>query len=274
MSKSADLESIADATRLLAVDIGNHQIKLGRYPSRRGDGFPHPSPVWRIPNDESAANLLPELLPAEPLLWSVATVHRRAEGWLAAWVARNRPRDRYRLLRHDDLPLAIHVAEPNRVGADRLLAAVAVNHLRSPGRPAIVVDAGTAITVDLISGEGAFEGGVILPGFRLIAKALADGTDLLPEVTFDPTAEPPPVIGKSTTDAIRSGLFWGQIGAVGELVRRMSAREISARASQSPQVFIAGGDAARLAAYLADARVVEELVLGGIWLTSVQLAGS
>jgi type III pantothenate kinase len=246
--------------RLLAVDIGNHQIKLGLFASDSG-GLPQPAQTWQVPTRQRDFDRLASLLPLDSLTWRTATVHRQAERELAAWVQSRRPGDGYRLLRNDDLPLAIHVEQPQRVGTDRLLAAVAVNRLRAPNRPAIVVDAGTAITVDLVSAAGAFEGGVILPGFRLAARALSEGTDLLPEVDDDPVSGPPPVVGKSTMAAIRSGLFWGSVGAVGELVRR-----ISDQLGAIPLVFVAGGDAERLAAYLPQVQVVPELVLAGIAL--------
>lgn len=252
---------------LLAVDIGNHQIKLGLFPGDLEDGLPQPEQIWKIPTGEASFEPLAARLPSAALAWCAATVHRQAECRLAAWVHQRRPQDRYRLLHHTDLPLAIHVEQPHRVGSDRLLAAVAVNRLRAPERPAIVIDAGTAITVDLVSAVGAFEGGVILPGFRLTARALAEGTDLLPEVDYDPAAEPPPVVGTSTAAAIRSGLFWGQVGAVRELVQRMSDQ-----LGAAPQVFVAGGDAERLAAFLPRSQVVPELVLAGIWITSSQNA--
>jgi type III pantothenate kinase len=253
--------STADTVRLLAVDIGNHQIKLGLFLGDGGQLFPRPAELWKIPTGEAVFGSLAALLPPAPLAWCAATVHRQAEQQLAAWVRQQRPRDSYRLLQSQDLPLAIHVDQPNRVGSDRLLAAVAVNRLRPPERPAIVIDAGTAITVDLVSAEGAFEGGVILPGFRLLARALAQGTDLLPEVEYAPAAEPPPVVGKSTAAAIRSGLFWGQVGAVCQLVQRMSDSLDTA-----PQIYVAGGDAERLAAFLPQAQIVPELVLAGIWI--------
>ena len=252
--------STADPVRLLAVDIGNYQIKLGLFASVSG-ALPQPAQIWKVPTGASSFEQLTSLLPPESLAWHVATVHRQAERQLAAWVQLRRPDDPYRLLKNDDLPLAIHVEQPQRVGTDRLLAAVAVNRLRASNRPAVVVDAGTAITVDVVSADGAFEGGVILPGFRLAARALSEGTDLLPEVDDDPASGPPPVVGKSTIAAIRSGLFWGQVGAVCELVRRMSDQ-----LGAVPQVFVAGGDAERLAAFLPQTQVVPELVLAGIAL--------
>jgi type III pantothenate kinase len=254
--------------RLLAVDIGNHQIKLGLFASDSGR-LPQPAQTWQVSTRQGDFDRLASLLPPESLTWRIATVHRQAERTLAAWVQARRPGDHYRRLKNDDLPLAIHVDQPQCVGTDRLLAAVAANRLRAPTRPAIVVDAGTAITVDLVSAAGAFEGGVILPGFRLAARALSEGTDLLPEVDYEPASKPPPVVGKSTMAAIRSGLFWGQVGAVGELVRRMSDQ-----LDAVPQVFVAGGDAERLAAYLPQVQVVPELVLAGIALCANCSLGS
>ena len=107
-----------------------------------------------------------------------------------------------------------------------------------------------------------FEGGIILPGFGMMARALARDTDLLPLVEGSWLDGPPAVVGKSTVGAIRSGLYWGSVGTVGELVRR-----ISSQLDQTPQLFLAGGDAARLQPYLPDAAdVVPELVLSGLAL--------
>src|SRR5205814_3927690 len=148
---------------------------------------------------------------------------------LSEWALLNRPRDDFKILTYRDLPLEVRVEFPDRVGLDRLAAAVAARFLASEGRqppdtirPAIVIDAGTAITVDLVSADGAFEGGVILPGFRLTAEALAAGTNQLPLATFTGQDQPPPVVGKHTEGAIRSGLFWGAVGAVREVIERMS----------------------------------------------------
>ena len=63
-----------------------------------------------------------------------------------------------------------------------LLAAVAANRIRTADRPAVIVDLGTAITVDLVSSDGAFQGGAILPGIEMSARALHDYTDLLPRI--------------------------------------------------------------------------------------------
>jgi type III pantothenate kinase len=103
----------------------------------------------------------------------------------------------------------------------------------------------------------------------MTARALASGTDLLPLVEQAVPVEVPPVLGKSTVGAIRSGLFWGSVGAVRELVSR-----IADDLAGTPQLFVAGGDAEKLAPYLsADVQVVPELVLTGIAITHQSLGG-
>jgi type III pantothenate kinase len=200
------------------------------------------------------------LLTTTACRWRVASVQRAAEDRLREWISQKRPADKYQLLGHADLPIQVDVERPERVGLDRLAAAVAANRLRQPNRPAIVVDAGTAITVNLVTADGVFRGGVILPGFKLTTQALAEGTDLLPLVEFSGTCEPPPVVGRSTEAAIRSGLFWGSVGAVRDLIGR-----VASQLPMAPQVFVTGGDAYRFAGFIsADATYVPDLVLIGI----------
>jgi len=168
------------------------------------------------------------------------------------------------------LPMEVQVEEPEKVGIDRLLNALAINQVREPGRPAIVVDLGTACTVDRISADGAFEGGAILPGVRLAAEALHTGTALLPrlDLDFDLPAE---VVGTFTQAAMHSGLFWGVVGSVRELVTRMSKD-----CQSQPHVFVTGGDAALLVKHLQtdelSVRHLPSLVLSGIALVVEDLS--
>ena len=135
---------------------------------------------------------------------------------------RGRPQDRVTLLAAGDLPLEVKLPRPDMVGVDRLLDALAANALRQPGRPAVVVDVGTAVTVDLVSAAGAFLGGAILPGIAMSARALHEFTDLLPLVDFSELAAPPPALGTETEAAMRSGLFWGAVGGVRELIGQLA----------------------------------------------------
>jgi type III pantothenate kinase len=258
------------APRLIAVDIGNTSVKLGWFNAAtdapRESPFPqllatHIFSTGDVPSSEVAA-----ALPKEPCRWRIVSVHRQATQQITDWVRNHRPTDEVRSLIHRDLPIDVRVDFPDRVGLDRLAAAVAANWLRDKGRPAIVVTAGSAITVNLITGDGAFAGGVILPGFHMAARALASGTDLLPLALLAPEAEPPPVIGKNTEAAIKSGLFWGAAGAVREIIHLMT-RQLDS----PPQVFVTGGDLRQLAQHLGnDAAFVPNLVLCGVAIANCQ----
>ena len=128
-----------------------------------------------------------------------------------------------------------------------------------------MVDAGTAITVDAVSSDGTFLGGAILPGLRVVAKALALRTDALPEVEVDLSARPA-AIGRSTVEALHSGLFWGTVGAVKETIGRISA-EIAG--DHPPHIYVSGGDVQYLAPWLnLPVEPVEHLVLRGVALAA------
>jgi len=118
------------------------------------------------------------------------------------------------------IPVRADVEEPGRVGTDRLLAAL-VAHRRAGGA-CIVVDAGTAVTVDAVDETGTFLGGAIFPGPGLMARSLADGTAQLPHVEIASGAADGPAIGRSTEAAIRSGVTRALAGAVERLVRDMA----------------------------------------------------
>jgi type III pantothenate kinase len=245
---------------LIAVDIGNSRTKIGwHFNSSPASALPAPAETQSYPTGANPPESLAHGLPSEPCRWHIASVHREGTRLLSDWLARFRLRDTTQLVRCHDLPIVVRVDHPERVGLDRLAAAVAANVLRQSNRPAIVIGAGSAITVNLIAPDGAFEGGVIFPGFRMSAEALY-GADLLPLTVLSPNDAPPPIIGKNTEAAIQSGLFWGAVGAVREAVAR-----IAAQLDQQPQIFVTGGDLRQLASYLGDsARFIPNLVLSGI----------
>lgn len=132
-----------------------------------------------------------------------------------------------------DFPGILHVRPKpkNRVGSDRLAAAVGA--LALADGDAVIVDVGTAVTVDLVTARGVFEGGAIAPGPRLGARALASHTAQLPLVRF---ARAKTSIGRSTEDAIRAGLWFGFRG----LVRALVEETLVAR--PGAPVFVSGGD--------------------------------
>ncbi len=245
---------------LVVVDVGNRHVKFAQLvvsdlTSRSSD-----LSVLRYPSESAVCQRLERWLPSEPVAWCVASVCRPVEAALANWVAERRPADRYSRLTNDMLPIEVRVEQPERVGTDRLVAALAADARRTAGQAAIVIDAGSAITVDLVSADGAFEGGAIVPGFAMMATALAQQTDQLPLIEPIDWLQAPPVVGKSTEQAIRSGLFWSHVGAVRELVGR-----ISNELDHTPELFVAGGDAETIAEFLEPAaQVVPHLVFQGM----------
>lgn len=112
--------------------------------------------------------------------------------------------------------MPIRIDNPREVGADRLVNAVAA--YERLGGPCIVVDFGTAITYDAVSAAGEYLGGIISPGAEISIEALSERAAKLPKVEL---AEPRSLIGKSTVDAIRSGIVYGFAGQVEGIVRRL-----------------------------------------------------
>lgn len=151
----------------------------------------------------------------------------------------------------------IRYENPKEVGADRILNAVAV--IARWGAPAIVVDLGTATTFDVISAAGEYLGGVICPGMGIAADALFTRTAKLPRVEF---VRPPRAIGKTTVSAIQSGLLYGTVGQVRELIRR-----ITEELGEKPRVIATGGLAGVIAGDVPEIEAVDPyLTLEGLRL--------
>jgi len=253
---------------LVAVDIGNNRIKLGWFDSAAGAPLPLPSDMLHLDGRQPDWQALESFLAnrsSRPSWW-VASVNRPTTSRLLEWLREN-AREPVTLLAADDLPLAVALDRPDMVGIDRLLDALAANHLRSADRPAVVVDIGTAITVDLVSASGRFLGGAIAPGIAMSARALHTFTDLLPLLDMSELTSPPPAAGDSTVAAMRAGLFWGAVGTIRQLVDEM-ARSQAAR----PQVFLTGGAGPAVAELLGtDACHVPHLTLSGIVLAATRI---
>ena len=117
--------------------------------------------------------------------------------------------------------LKIKYANPREIGADRIAGAIGAVHAAASSGGAknlIVVDMGTATTVDVITKNNEYLGGAILPGAAMSVHALSEGTAQLPSVEV---VQPKNVCGSSTIEAIQSGVFYGQAGAIRELVSKM-----------------------------------------------------
>lgn len=257
----------------IAVDVGNSRIKFGLFEKagEESQGLPVPSRTLDlVPQDGKLDELIAWLKPwdAAAVGWWIGSVQRTVASQLVTWL-RDRQATHISLLAAGDLPLAVSLPRPDMVGIDRLLSAVGANRLRPPNTPALVVDLGTAITVDLVGPQGDFKGGAILPGIGTSARALHEFTDLLPLLDMQALAEPPPPLGTATIEALRSGLYWGAVGGVRELISRLGQL-----AKAVPQVFLTGGAAPAVASLLShDAIYVPHLTLAGIALTADTRAG-
>lgn len=265
--------------KLVAVDIGNSQIKLGLFDhgtTLRGMGLlPEPVATLELPISHESGQFDADAFHTwcnstlhQTVAWAIATVHRLAADTLIAAILQRAQRSQFhehvRRLTYQDIHLPIRVQQPSRVGIDRLLAAVTANRLKTPDLAAIVIDLGTAITIDLVEPDGGFAGGAILPGIGMAGRALADQTDALPHVLLEHSNTLPPALGKSTQAAIESGLYWGAVGAINEIVSRLTA-DLPKR----PECFITGGAGQLVCKSLSehlDARFVPHLVLSGIAL--------
>lgn len=145
---------------------------------------------------------------------------------------------------------------PSDVGADRIVNAVAA--FDKVGGPAIVVDFGTATTFDAISEKGEYLGGVIAPGLGISAEALVSRASKLPPIEIK---KPPHVIGDSTVTSMQAGLYFGYLGLVEGILRKMKEELGEA------QVVATGGLASLVAADSQEInRVEDNLILYGLKL--------
>lgn len=268
----------ADHSLLVAADVGNSHIKCGQFAAlTAASPLPEPVSTLVLPIDNKSGEFDCHRLYAwcdeqlvGPSRWAVASVHRAAARRLAQavsdWSSRARRPCSLEQLSYRDVPLRILVREPARVGVDRLMGAYAANRLRDPNRVAIIVDLGTAITVDLVDAAGSFAGGAIMPGIAMAARALAEQTDALPAIDLDGLRPAPAALGDSTVAAMQAGLYWGSIGAIRELATRLSTG-----LAEPPDIFLTGGYSPLVAQYLREqspwsVRHVPNLVLAGIAL--------
>ncbi len=156
--------------------------------------------------------------------------------------------------------LKINYKNTHEVGADRIADAIAAMR-QFPDKNLIVIDLGTATTFDIISKERAYLGGVIIPGIHIAMKALNENTAKLPPVNI---LKPEAVIGQSTVSNIQSGLYYGHLGAMREILRVITLEQFQ---GETPIVIGTGGFA-----YLFEAEgifnvIVPDLVLQGLRLS-------
>ena len=209
---------------LLTIDSGNTNIVFALYENGRKRG------VWRRANDNrrtadeygvwllqlmAHAKLHPEDVDAAIIATVVPDTLFNLKGLCSNYFHVDPL-----VVGEEGVALGIEalVDTPESVGADRLVNAVAAHE--EYGGPLIILDFGTATTFDVINGDGNYVGGVIAPGINLSIEALHRAAAMLPRVSVE---RPPSVIGKRTTPAMQSGIYWGYVGLIEGLVKRIRA---------------------------------------------------
>ncbi len=169
-------------------------------------------------------------------------------------------KDPYKVCHDSNLGIKINTETPAKVGQDRLInASAAYDQYKSS---LIIIDCGTATTLDVVTAEGVFEGGVICPGLLISADILFSKAAQLFQVNLE---MPKYLIGKNTSDSIKSGLIYGYGGMIDSLVKRL-INEIERKGQPNPKVIITGGLSSKILPILSNVIYQNDLTLRGLFL--------
>ena len=220
---------------LLAVDVGNSETVVGLF---RGKDTVH---FWRLTSERATPDEVS--LQLERLLrrdnagtgkGMGAVVCSVAPSLTIPWVRAMETltgRPPLEVSAATAQGLTIRYLDPASVGADRIANAIAARAIY--GTPAIVVDLGTATTFDCVSKQGAYVGGVIVPGVMTAAEELFRRAGRIPRVEL---RRPVRAMGRTTEEALQAGMIWGTAGQVDALVRRLAIEM-----KGTPHVIATGG---------------------------------
>lgn len=204
--------------KVVAVDIGNSSMKVAVDTTEN---------LVRINADldtERRSAILADVVQGlkEPAQWLVCSVDSQQTAWLREWVSQNRDDD-FQLISTRDVEISSLVEDVEGLGRDRLLAAWYAAIRTSPGVNSIIVDAGTAVTIDVtVSGVG-HVGGLIFPGASTCLAAVSAQTDALPDLS---KIDPPKLattlqLGRATESAILLGVHQLQLYGIVAMVRSL-----------------------------------------------------
>ncbi|TXC66910.1 type III pantothenate kinase [Piscinibacter aquaticus] len=224
----------------LAIDVGNTRLKWAQYASPQpGAGLIAQGAVFLETIDHLAETDWKNLAPPTSMLGCVVAgegVKRRVEEQLELWDLE----PRWVVSSREAAGVTNGYDHPNRLGVDRWVAMIGARHrvlAQGRPRPVLVVMVGTAVTVDAVDASGHFLGGLILPGFGLMLRALEMGTAGLKAPTGEAVDFP-----TNTSDALMSGGADALAGAVERMYRKLRART-----GEEPALVMSGGAAVKLA---------------------------
>ena len=243
---------------LLAISVGNSRTRIGAFV----EGKLTEAATYLNQRDHKLCDAMQHafksLRDREDAVVLMSSVNGPASQTLESQISRELGRDVQHVERDLPIPIGRQLDPEAIVGEDRLLNAAAAYDVL--GQACVIVDAGTAVTVDFVDGAGTFHGGAIAPGAQLMLDSLHRDTDLLPEVEF---ARPVECIGHNTSEAMRTGVYHGLRGMLRELVEHYAEQ-----AGTYPTVIATGGDGALLFRdYDLVDRVVPDLTLMGLAVT-------
>jgi type III pantothenate kinase len=234
-----------------------------------------PNHKWCEQDDQSAFQwLVNSIEPHHSETWFVSSVKQTALDQLQSACCSGRIGNRFRKLSYLDLPMHLDVEAPEKVGMDRLISSweawnvinVDMRQIETSSsplekNPVITVQAGTAVTVDLVTADGAFRGGAIMPGLGLSLQLLAAGTEQLPWIANGAVSGLPELPGKNTSQAIAAGVHACLAGGATFLINRY--RQEFHRGDIP--VIVTGGDAKVLQSFIQPPCLpLDHMVLRGI----------
>ena len=243
----------------LAIDVGNTRLKWAQYAAPRpGAPLIAHGAAFLETIDDLAENDWRTLASPSSMLGCIVAgegVKRRVDEQLELW---GHIEPRWVVSAAEACGVHNGYDHPNRLGVDRWVAMIGAWHrmlAQGPARPIIVVMVGTAVTVDALDAGGRFIGGLILPGFGLMLRALEMGTAGLKAPTGEVVDFP-----TNTSDALMSGGADALAGAVERMHRRLARRT-----GQQPLLMMGGGAAVKLAPIIDhDVQTVDTLVFEGL----------
>jgi type III pantothenate kinase len=242
-----------ETQKKIVVDIGNTHCKWGRV---EGDSVVEKAVLPLNDADDSWSKQLEKWDLIKTSRFILSGVNPQVIHDLKVWLKARR-HIVYRINHYQEIPIQVRVDFPVKVGIDRLLNATAAEQ-----KPAIIIDAGSAVTVDAVSYTGHFLGGSIFPGLRLMAESLHQFTAQLPKV--DVTFPAPKLPAENTVDAIHAGIVRAAAGGI-----MMCAQEMQQLLGNSATVYLTGGNGPGLRQHL-DFKVIESplLTLQGILIAA------
>jgi len=250
---------------LLTIDIGNTNITLGVFKIKSGKALKGPLKIWRLSTDRNTTSDEYALRILDLFKYSlieykyvkavaIASVVPYLDEVFEEISEKAFAKKPFFVEATKQSYLKLSYDNPKEIGADRIADAVAAYEFY--GGPIIVIDFGTATTFDCISGKKEYLGGAIFPGIRVSAESLARKTAKLPLVEIKKTNK---IIGKSTISGIQSGLYFGYVGLVKELIEGIN------KEMPNPKVIATGGLAPLITKDIKAVKaIVPELTLEGI----------